>query len=65
MDLDEIKARLLRAGYPHPASRPPSPAIRGTSREAQESRAELREHIIDDIWALIDEVEALRRDARR
>ncbi len=61
LDLEAIKSRLLKAGYPHPGSgREPRP-IREPGREAQEARAELREHIIDDIWALVDEVEALRR----
>jgi len=60
MDLDEIKSRLIRAGYPHPATRPPATPIRDASREAQAARAELREHIIADIWALLDELEALR-----
>jgi len=60
LDLEPIKTRLLEAGYPHPKSRPPSPQIREVSREAQEARAELREHIIEDVWALLDEVESLR-----
>ena len=60
LDLEAIKARLVEAGYPHPGARPPTPPIREPGREAQAARAELREHIIDDIWALLDEVAALR-----
>ena len=63
-DLEAIKARLTAAGYPHPKSGTPSPTVRDISREAQEARARLREHIIEDVWALLDEVEALRRQAR-
>ena len=60
LDLDPIKTRLINAGYPPPESGQPSKKIREVSREAQEARAELRDHIIDDIWALLDEVESLR-----
>ena len=64
MDLEAIKSRLIRAGYPRLEARPPSKQIRDTSREAQEARAELRDRVIDDIWALIDEVESLRERAK-
>jgi hypothetical protein len=63
VDLEAIKARLLRAGYPPPAERADRP-IREPGREAQEARAELREHIIEDVWALIGEVEAARAEGR-
>ena len=59
-NLEPIKARLINAGYAHPEPGQPSTRTRETSREAQEARAELRAHIIDDIWALLDEVESLR-----
>ena len=57
-DLAAIKARLLRAGHPRPSDAPTTPATRQVSREAQEARAALREHIIADLWALIDALEA-------
>ena len=60
LDLDAIKSRLMSSGYPHPARGQPATKIRDISQEAQTARAELRDHIIDDIWALLDEVEALR-----
>ncbi len=60
LDLDAIKSRLMNAGYPRPGRGEPSTKIRELSQEAQEARAELRDHIIDDVWALLDEVESLR-----
>ena len=59
--LDEIKSRLVKAGYPHPGSGPPSRQIRDITPEARAARAELRDHIIGDVWALLDEVELLRQ----
>ena len=64
-DLDPIKTRLINAGYPPPGRGKPSKKIREVSREAQKARAELRDHIIDDIWALLDEVESLRSRRKR
>lgn len=63
LDLQAIQARLIRAGYPRPDPDDTSSTVRPSSREAQAARAELREHIIDDVWALLDEVESLRRKA--
>jgi hypothetical protein len=63
LNLDAIKARLVRAGYPHPEPGDPASRVREISRDAQEARAELRENIIDDAWALLDEVESLRAKA--
>ncbi len=60
LDLDPIRARLIRAGYPRPEPERDSERVRETSREHQAARAELREHIVADVWALLDEVEALR-----
>ena len=60
LDLDAIKSRLVAAGYPHPAGGQESKSIRAVSQEAQVARAQLREHIIADVWALLDEVESLR-----
>ncbi len=60
LNLDPIKSRLINAGYPHPEPGQPSRRIKEFSREAEEARAELRAHIIDDIWVLLDEVESLR-----
>ncbi len=60
LNLEPIKFRLINAGYPHREPGQPSSRMRETSREAQEARAQLRAHIIDDIWALLDEVESLR-----
>ncbi len=60
-DLEAIKARLIRAGYPRPDGEPAEPEVRRTSREAQEARAELREHLVADVWALIDALEAQTR----
>ena len=60
LNLEPVKSRLINAGYPHPEPGQPTSRLRETSREAQEARAELRTHIIDDIWALLDEVESLR-----
>jgi len=63
-DLAAIKQRLLRAGYP-----PPGPngeeatEPRATTREAAAARAELREHIIADVWALIAALEHQQRNA--
>jgi hypothetical protein len=62
-DLEAIKARLVRAGYPRPAGGEPAHETRAVTREAQEARAELREHIIEDIWALIQELESRRQGA--
>jgi hypothetical protein len=62
--LEAIKARLVNAGYPHPEPGEPAERIREVSRAAQEARAELRDNIIDDVWALLDEVESLRAKAR-
>jgi hypothetical protein len=63
LDLEPIKSRLINAGYPRPEPEEPH-RIREVSRQAQEARAELREHIIHDVWALLDEVEELRGEAR-
>lgn len=60
LDLDPIKSRLVRAGYPRPEPGPAAERVRASSREAQAARAELRDHIIEDIWALLDELESLR-----
>ncbi len=60
LNLDPIKSRLVDAGYPHPEPGQPSTTIREFSREAEQARAELRAHIIDDVWALLEEVELLR-----
>lgn len=57
-DLEAIKARLLRAGHPRPTADSSPPGTRQVTREAQEARAELREHIIEDIWALLDALES-------
>lgn len=62
-DLEAIRSRLLRAGYPPPGPGPSAPETRQITREAQEARAELREHIIEDIWALIDALESRRQEA--
>jgi hypothetical protein len=58
-NVDAIKSRLIRAGHLHPTAEPSPPETRQVTREAQEARAELREHIIEDIWALIDALEVL------
>lgn len=63
-DLEAIKTRLIEAGYPRPVSGQPSSGVRETGREAQQARTELREHIIEDVWALLDEVEELRARTR-
>ncbi|MSR62546.1 MAG: hypothetical protein EXS08_08880 [Planctomycetes bacterium] len=60
LSLEAIRSRLIHAGYPHPEPDGPSDRVREVSREAQEARAELRDNIIADVWALLDEVEALR-----
>ena len=60
LNLDPIRSRLINAGYPHLRPGESSRRIRETSREAKEARAELRAHIIADIWALLDEVVSLR-----
>lgn len=60
LDLEPIKSRLVNAGYPHPEPGKPTTRVREVTREAQEARAELRDHIIEDIWGLIDEVGRLR-----
>jgi hypothetical protein len=60
LNLGPIKSRLVNAGYPRPEPGTPTRRVRELSREAQEARAELRDHIIEDVWALIDEVELLR-----
>jgi len=60
VDLKPIKLRLVNAGYAPPEPGKPAARVREVTREAQEARAELRDHIIEDIWALIDEVELLR-----
>ena len=65
MNLEPIKSRLINAGYLHAEPGQPSSRMREISREAQEARAELRAHIIDDIWALLDEVESLRGGSKR
>ncbi len=57
-DVEAIKSRLIRAGHPRPTAEPSTPGTRRVTREAQEARAELREHIIADIWALIDALES-------
>lgn len=65
-DLEAIQARLVRAGYPRPGSGTSAPETRPISRAAQEARAELRDHIIEDMWALIQALEApeARQDIR-
>ena len=60
LSLEAIRSRLIRAGYPHPEPDGPADRVREVSREAQEARAELRDNIIADVWALLDEVESLR-----
>jgi hypothetical protein len=65
LDVDPIKSRLINSGYPHPGRGQTSTNIREVSQEAQKARAELRDHIIDDIWALLDEVESLRGGTKR
>ena len=60
LNLEPIKSRLINAGYARAEPGQPPSRTRETSREAQEARAELRAHVIDDIWALLDEVEWLR-----
>ncbi len=65
LNLEPIKSRLIDAGYPHPRSGRPSTQVRDTSRKGQEARAELRDHIIEDVWALLDEVESLRATDKR
>ena len=65
LDLEAIKSRLVNAGYPHPQPDGPAERVREVSREAQAARAELRDNIIDDVWALLDEVESLRAKAPR
>jgi hypothetical protein len=62
-DVEAIKSRLIRAGYPRPTAGPSVLEVRRVTREAQEARAELREHIIEDIWALLDALES-RREVR-
>ena len=62
-DIEAIKSRLIRAGYPPPTGEPLVPETRQVTREAQEARAELREHIIEDIWALLAALES-QRDVR-
>jgi hypothetical protein len=61
LDLEPIKARLVAAGYARPGTEAEERPVRDPGRSAQEARAALREHIIEDVWALIDAVEALRR----
>lgn len=63
LNLDAIKARLVNAGYPHPEASGQASGLREVSREAQAARAELRDHIIEDVWALLDEMERLRAKA--
>jgi hypothetical protein len=59
LDLAPIKERLRSAGYEHPDQRSEH-VVREPTRAAQEARAVLRDHIIEDVWALLDEVERLR-----
>jgi hypothetical protein len=59
-DLEAIRGRLLRAGHARPTANAPIQP-RAFSPEAQRAREELREHIIADMWALVDAVEALRK----
>lgn len=59
LNLDPIRSRLANAGY---SRSEPGRRVREVSREAQEARAELSDHIIEDVWALIDEVESLRAE---
>jgi hypothetical protein len=59
LDLDAIRNRLLRAGYPRPTPNA-VPQPRPFSPDAQRAREELREHIVADVWALTDAVEAAR-----
>ena len=65
LDLDPIKSRLINSGYTRLDRGQPSKKIREVGREAQKARAELRDHLIDDIWALLDEVESLRGGRKR
>ena len=60
VDLEAIKIRLVNAGYPREQGTS-TRRVREVGQEAQEARAALRDHIIEDVWALIDEVELLRR----
>jgi len=63
LNLDAIKSRLVNAGYPHPEAGGLPARVREVSRDAQEARKQLRDNIIDDVWALLDEVERLRAQA--
>ena len=63
LDIDAIKARLLRAGYARPGESTSVPEVRQVTREAQEARADLREHIVEDLWALLDALESRAPDA--
>ena len=60
VELEAIRVRLINAGYPRPGVDETEIRVRESSREAQDARAELRAHIVDDIWALLDEVAELR-----
>ena len=62
-NLEAIKSRLIRAGYPRPTPEPSVPETRQITHEGQEARAELREHIIEDIWALIAALEPRNQDS--
>jgi len=62
-DIDAIRARLLRAGYARPGESTADPEVRQVTREAQEARADLREHIIEDLWALLEALESRAPDA--
>lgn len=59
VDIEAIRSRLLRAGYPRPSPNAP-PQPRPFSPDAQRAREELREHIVADVWALTDALEAAR-----
>lgn len=63
-DIEAIRARLLRAGYPRPTPHAP-PQPRPFSPDAQRAREELREHIVADVWALTDALEAALAATRR
>ena len=56
-DVEAIKSRLVRAGYPPVRLRTET---RQVTNEAQQARADLREHIIEDIWSLLATIESQR-----
>jgi hypothetical protein len=58
LDVEAFKSRLLCTGHPRSTAKPSTPGTGRVTRGAQEAGAELREHIIADIWALIDALES-------